>query len=276
VPIHNPKSKIQNQAPVLAVIPARFASTRFPGKMLADRTGKPLIQHVYERARAAKSIECVLVATDDERIASAVRRFGGDAIMTRTDHPNGTSRIAEAVQLVTNSAASIQNPKSKIQNLDIIVNVQGDEPDIDPALIDLAVATLRGGDCPVATIASPFAPDEDPANPNIVKVVIDQRGRALYFSRALIPHHREAGALAGASATPLKHVGLYVYRRDFLATYVVLAETPLERAEKLEQLRVLEHGYAIAVAVAAAHHHGIDTPEQYEAFVRRSEAAVTS
>lgn len=237
---------------VLAVIPARFASTRLPGKMLLDRTGKPLIQHVWERAKLAKKVDRVIVATDDQRIFDAVRGFGGEAVMTRADHPNGTSRIAEAV-------ASIDAP--------IIVNVQGDEPDLDPALIDLAIDTLHAhADCPVATIASPFAATEDPANPNIVKVVVDQAGRAMYFSRSLIPFNRDGGEPA---SPPLKHVGLYVYRREFLPTYVKLTPTPLEQSEKLEQLRVLEHGYCIAVAIREAHFHGIDTPEQYEAFVRR-------
>ena len=239
---------------VIAVIPARFASSRFPGKMLADRTGKPLIQHVWERAKQAKQVRRVIVATDDQRIFEAVRRFGGEAMMTRADHANGTSRIAEV-------AETIDAP--------ILVNVQGDEPDVDPALIDLAIQTLeKHRDCPVATLASPFAPGEDPANPNIVKVVIDRFGRAMYFSRSLIPFNRDASA-PPIDAHPLKHVGLYVYRREFLPVYASLPPAPLEQAERLEQLRILEHGHAIAVAVAQAHHHGIDTPEQYEAFVRR-------
>jgi len=226
--------------------------------MLADRSGKPLIQHVWERATLARMVDRVLVATDDQRIFDAVRRFGGEAVMTRPDHPNGTCRIAEVAQTV---------------DAPILVNVQGDEPDLDPALIDLAIVTLQQrADCPVATIASPFAHGEDPANPNIVKVVLDRGGRALYFSRALIPFDRDGRGLP-AGAGPLKHVGLYVYRREFLPVYVSLPPTPLEQAERLEQLRVLEHGYAIAVAVAEAHHHGIDTPEQYEAFVQRARAS---
>ncbi len=238
---------------VVAVIPARFGSTRFPGKMLADRTGKPLVQHVYERAAQAKRVDRVLVATDDERIAQAVRGFGGEVMMTRTDHPNGTSRIAEVAETVV---------------APIMVNVQGDEPELDPTLIDDAVAALENDpDSPVSTIASPFASDENPTDPNIVKVVRDVRGRALYFSRALIPHDRD-----GTGQTmPLKHVGLYVYRRKFLFEYSALRMTPLEEAERLEQLRILEHGRTIAVAVREAHHHGIDTPEQYDAFVMRSQ-----
>jgi 3-deoxy-manno-octulosonate cytidylyltransferase (CMP-KDO synthetase) len=240
---------------VVAVIPARFASTRFPGKMLADRSGKPLIQHVHERAALARSLERIIIAADDLRIVDAVRRFGGEAVMTRADHPNGTSRIAEV-------AASL--------DCELIVNVQGDEPELEPALIDLAVEQLqRHPDCPVGTLASPFAAGEDPRDPNIVKVVVDARGCALYFSRALIPHDRDG---TGASP-PLKHVGLYVYRREFLPRYVALEPTPLEQAERLEQLRVLEHGYGIAVAIGQAHSHGIDTPQQYEAFVLRMAGA---
>ncbi len=234
---------------VVVVIPARFASTRFPGKPLASRTGRPLIQHVCQRAALAKCASRVLVATDDSRIAKAVIDFGGEVVMTRADHPNGTSRLAEVARDLPAGT--------------IVVNVQGDEPDIDPALIDKAVQAL--GDADMCTIASPFAPDEDPNDPNIVKVVVDRTGRALYFSRSLIPFRREA---TGPSQ-PLKHVGLYVYRREFLIEYVGMAPTPLEGAEQLEQLRVLEHGRRIQVVIAETNHHGIDTPEQYDEFVRR-------
>jgi 3-deoxy-manno-octulosonate cytidylyltransferase (CMP-KDO synthetase) len=246
----------------LAVIPARYDSVRFPGKPLADRTGKPLIQHVYERVKRARLVQRTIVATDDDRICTAVRGFGGEAVMTRRNHSNGTSRIAEAVEALEHTAS-------------IIVNVQGDEPEIEPSLIDLAIETLvNHPECAVATLASPFASAEDPSNPNIVKVVIDQQNRALYFSRALIPHVRDQGIKESAEhgPAPLKHVGLYVYRREFLPKYVALPETPLEHTEKLEQLRMLEHGFKIAVAIGEAHFHGIDTPEQYEAFVRRHSA----
>jgi len=239
----------------VAIIPARYASTRFPGKMLASETGKPLVQHVYERAAKAQRIECVIVATDDQRIAEAVMQFGGQAVMTSPDHANGSSRIAEV-------AATL--------DADVIVNVQGDEPEIEPAVIDRAVATLaEQTDCVVSTVASPFAEDEDPANPNVVKVVCDQRNRALYFSRSPIPFDRDAGVGAGDRARYMKHVGLYAYRRAFLLRYVTLPETPLERAEKLEQLRVLEHGESMAVAVCETTAQGIDTPEQYADFVKR-------
>jgi 3-deoxy-manno-octulosonate cytidylyltransferase (CMP-KDO synthetase) len=239
----------------LAVIPARFGSTRFPGKPLADKTGKPLIQHVVEQVRRAGSVDRVIVATDDRRIFEAVARFGGEAMMTRGDHPNGTCRIAEVVEKLGAEAPADA----------IVVNVQGDEPEIEPRVIDELVAGLRAKpEADMATLASDFADDEDPADPNIVKLVVDQRGYALYFSRSLIPFDRD-----GQGVRPLKHPGLYAYRCAFLPRYVTLAATPLEEAEKLEQLRALEHGFRIAVVRTVVRHHGIDTPRQYEAFVRR-------
>jgi len=244
-----------------AIIPARFGSTRFPGKPLADKTGKPLIQHVVEQVQHAKRVSRIVVATDDQRIHDAVLKFGGESVMTRTDHPNGTSRLAEAVQLLDSSS-----PKAQASNL--ILNVQGDEPEIEPAVIDQLIQGLTDDpDAPMATLASPFADDEDPNDPNIVKLIVDQNGHALYFSRSLIPHHRDVDTEAAPSY--LKHPGLYAYRRDFLLKYVTLPATPLEEAEKLEQLRALEHGYNIAVIQTQVRHHGIDTPEQYEAFVQR-------
>jgi len=244
----------------VAIIPARFGSTRLPGKPLLDRTGKPLVVHVAERAASARSVTQVIVATDDSRIRDAVVAHGQQAVMTSPDHPNGTSRIAEVAQSLS-------------PDVQIIVNVQGDEPLIDPAVIDAAVERLKLGNEPMSTVASPFAVGEDPADPNIVKVVLDQRGRALYFSRALIPHVRDL-QLSPSDARPhLKHIGLYAYRREFLSTYVALPPTPAEELEKLEQLRALEHGHAIAVVTAVVEHHGIDTPEQYEAFVAYCKSA---
>jgi 3-deoxy-manno-octulosonate cytidylyltransferase (CMP-KDO synthetase) len=250
---------------IVGIIPARLGSTRLPGKVLLDRTGKPLIRHVYEAAARAKVLEKLVIATDDERVREAVEGFGGACVMTRVDHPNGTSRLAEAAQ------------KLGLADDDIIVNVQGDEPDIDPEVIHAAVGALTASNAPVATVASPFQPGEDPTNPAIVKVVLRRAGgegsggvgqeagqEAMYFSRSLIPHPRVAGVVA-----PLKHIGLYVYRHAFLRRYVAMAPTPLEQAESLEQLRVLENGHAIAVAVRSVSTTGIDTPEQYEAFVRR-------
>jgi 3-deoxy-manno-octulosonate cytidylyltransferase (CMP-KDO synthetase) len=238
----------------IAVIPARYASSRFPGKPLANRTGKYLIQHVVERVRKARSISRCIVATDDSRIFEAVKSFNCPVAMTRFDHPNGTSRIAEVV-------TNLSPDESQI-----VVNVQGDEPEIEPSVIDsLVQSMLDDAALPMATVASPIRNPLDAANPNIVKVVLGVSGRALYFSRSLIPFDRDHTE----PVTPLKHLGLYAYRRDFLLHYITLAPTPLERAEQLEQLRALEHGHSIAVILAASDHPGIDTPEQYEAFVRR-------
>lgn len=251
--IHPHQLPSGNRQLAIAVIPARYGSIRFPGKPLANQTGKPLIQHVVEAVGRARSIRSIVVATDDVRIRDAVTAFGGQAMMTRPDHPNGTSRIAEVVVALGPSAG------------DVIVNVQGDEPEIEAHLIDRIVAAMYADpDVPMATLASPFGDDEDPADPNIVKVVVDARHRALYFSRASIPCDRD-----GIGVRPLKHVGVYGYRRKFLIDYVDLPATPLERIEQLEQLRALEHGHAIAVVEATVRHHGIDTPGQYEALVQR-------
>lgn len=247
---------------VVAIIPARWGSTRFPGKALADRTGKPLIQHVCEAVGRCKRVSRTVVATDDERIVNATRAFGGEVVLTRVDHPNGTSRLDEAAEI-------LELPEDAW-----ICNVQGDEPGIDPQAVDLAIEHAMQSGASVGTLASPFADGEDPADPNIVKVVTDQHGRALYFSRALVPHQRDAKT--EPPVTPLKHVGLYVYTRSFLRGYVEMPPTPLEVSEQLEQLRILEHGLPIAVAVASVRHHGIDTPEQYEAFVRRWQAEKTA
>lgn len=249
---------------VCIIIPARMASTRFPGKPLADRTGKPMIQHVCDQAARARGVSLLVVATDDGRIARAVDRFGGQTVMTSADHPNGTSRLAEAAD------------KLGLGDEWIVVNVQGDEPELEPAVIDAAVGVLRSSDqgASMSTVAVPID-EADLANPNVVKVVRDGAGRALYFSRAAIPFVRDAGA--STRVRPLRHVGLYAYRRAFLRTYATLAPTDLEATEQLEQLRVLYHGHSIAVAVVEGVRTpaGIDTPEQYEAFVRRHGATAT-
>ena len=242
----------------IAIIPARLGSTRFPGKMLADKTGKPLIVHVVDQVRRARRVSQIIVAADDQRIVAAVERFGGQAVMTRADHPNGTSRIAQVAGQLDPQASSL------------IVNVQGDEPQIEPRVIDeLVEALVADPEAPMATLASDFAEDEDPADPNITKVVVDQRGRAMYFSKSLIPCDRDGTG----KVQPLKHPGIYAYRRDFLLKYVTLAPTPLERIEQLEQLRALEHGYRIAVKKTTCRHHGIDTAEQYEEYVRWHQAS---
>ena len=241
----------------LIVIPARHASTRLPGKPLLAETGKPLVQHTYERAAATGAR--VLVATDDERIAAAVRGFGGEAAMTRADHETGSARVAEAA---AGSDAAV------------IVNLQGDEPEVEPdairTLIDLHRATLRG-DRPafVSTLASPFRAGQDPADPNAVKAVLSQplpdgTRSALWFSRALLPYPR------AEAAAPRLHIGLYAYSPQSLASFAALPPTPAERAESLEQLRVLEHGRRIACAEVPPAAPGIDTPEDYAAFVARA------
>ena len=255
--LHGRGSTLTPPGPVraVAIIPARTGSTRFPEKVLADRTGRPLVQHVVEAAGRARTVERVVVATDDPRVAAALEPYGTAVVMTRRDHPNGTSRLAEAAALLGLEAESL------------VVNVQGDEPEIDPGVIDAAVEALAGSHATVSTVATPFTPDQDPRNPNLVKVVRALDGSAMYFSRSLIPYDRDGRG--GGDAAPLRHVGIYVYRRSFLEIYIDLPETPAERAESLEQLRVLQHGYRIAVAVRESSHQGIDTPEQYEAFVAR-------
>lgn len=238
---------------VTAVIPARYASTRFPGKPLAELCGKPMIQWVCEGAARCPLIDRVLVATDDERIAAAVTAFGGRAVMTRADHPTGTDRLAEV-------AAGIDS--------ELIVNVQGDEPLIDPAMIEAAVQPLLDNAAiPMGTLKTPLTSLEEFHNPNVVKVVTDRQGFALYFSRAPIPHPRDfAGELASRwrELACAKHVGLYVYRREFLLAFPKLEPTPLEDQEKLEQLRALEHGFRIRVAETALGVQGVDTPEDLE------------
>ena len=236
----------------LALIPARMGATRFPGKPLKADTGTPLVVHVVQQVQRAATVDRVVVATDTPAIAEAVAAAGAEAVMTGA-HPNGTSRLAEAL-------LKLDDPAS------LIVNVQGDEPEVPPATIDALVAGLHAdASAGMATLASPFAPGEDPADPNVVKVVVGQNGRALYFSRSLIPFDRDQEGHAPVA----KHPGLYAYRRAFLLGYPRLAPTPLEQAEKLEQLRVLEHGLPIAIVEAPAPCPGIDTPEQYAAFVKR-------
>lgn len=237
------------------VIPARLASTRFPEKVLAAATGKPLVQHVAEAAARAACASRVVVAADHPRIAEALRPFGTHVVMTRADHPNGTSRLAEA-------AAALG-----LGEHDIVVNAQGDEPEMPASVIDAAVGALAASSrAVVGTAAAPITNPRDAANPNIVKVALTRDGHAMYFSRAAIPHARDGEQHAPAR---LRHMGVYAYRVGFLGQYVSLPATPCEGAEHLEQLRVLEHGFAIAVAVVAAAHAGIDTPEQYAAFVAR-------
>jgi 3-deoxy-manno-octulosonate cytidylyltransferase (CMP-KDO synthetase) len=248
---------------IVAVIPARFASTRLPGKPLLADTGKPLIQHVVEAARRARKIGRVIVATDDPRIAAAVTGFGGEAAMTRADHPSGTDRVAEV-------AAGLPDAR-------IVVNLQGDEPEISGAALDLVVSLLEDDpDVPMATLATPIRGESVYRDPSCVKVVRARSGRALYFSRSPIPCHRDglpAPDAPGQAPLAYLHLGLYAYRREFLLRMAGLPPSPLETTEKLEQLRVLEAGYPIAVGIVAEPSIGIDTPDDYRRFVARWRAA---
>ncbi|MHC4212813.1 MAG: 3-deoxy-manno-octulosonate cytidylyltransferase [Planctomycetota bacterium] len=245
---------------VLACIPARYGSTRFAAKVLAKDTGKFLIQHTYERACQAKLIEKVLIATDDERVFDAAQSFGADVVMTSSEHQSGTDRIAEAVADI---------------DVEIIVNLQGDEPEIDPNNIDLvAELLLNNPDYPMATLVAGFQRPEQISDPNIVKAVLDQNGAAIYFSRSVIPYDREKAGI-GDIDLYLRHLGIYAYRKDFIQTITKLPQSPLEKIEKLEQLRVIENGYKILTGKVSHIADGIDTPEQYAAFVARQSEKIT-
>jgi 3-deoxy-manno-octulosonate cytidylyltransferase (CMP-KDO synthetase) len=237
------------------IIPARYASTRLPGKPLLRETGKYLIQHVYERACEVRRATDVIVATDDVRIFAAVQSFGGRAVMTRSDHASGTDRIAEV-------AANL--------SADIVVNLQGDEPQLDPAAVDYLVTLLvSDASTDMATLAVPIADRETYLNPNAVKVVCDEKGRALYFSRSPIPMAREGEPdFSTRPAQYLHHLGVYAYKRQFLLKIAGSPPNPLEQIEKLEQLRVLGTGGTIRVGSVAAAHRGVDTPNDYDEFVR--------
>lgn len=227
----------------ICVIPARYSSTRLPGKPLKDIYGKPMICRVWERASRAKSVAEVIVATDDERILQAVENNSGRAIMTRTDHKTGTDRLAEVAE--------------KFPDVDVIVNVQGDEPLIEPSLIDELIAEfVTDDDLQMATVATELTDVDEMNNPNNVKVVLDRYNDALYFSRSLIPYPRNAG-----NAKVFKHIGIYAYRRDFLIDYAKMDPTPLEKSESLEQLRALENGFKIRVIKSDCRFVGVDTEE---------------
>lgn len=232
---------------VLCVIPARYASTRLPGKPLSMIAGKSMIQHVYERACQAQLPNEVVVATDNEMVEKAVLDFGGKAVMTSPDHPSGTDRLAEVALMYP--------------DVDVIVNVQGDEPMIPPEVIDRLAEAFNGdADLNMATMKV-VMDEEDYENPAAVKVVTDQQGYALYFSRSLMPYPRNKPE----GFKVFKHVGIYAYRRNFLLKYAALAPTPLEKAESLEQLRALENGYKIKVLESDFQGIGVDTPEDLAA-----------
>ncbi len=252
----------------LAVIPARYASTRLPGKPLANQTGRYLIQHVVERVRECALVDRVVVATDDERIAEAVASFGGEACMTRADHRSGTDRVGEV-------AAALG-----LGQQDLVLNVQGDEPDIDPAALERLIEKLasHGSDCGIATLAAPFddagprSGPGSPLDPNCVKVVVASDDVAMYFSRSPIPYLRESAGSVDRPSRWLLHLGVYGFRADVLRRVTEaggLKATELEKAESLEQLRWLESGIPISVVTIEHPFVGIDTPEDYAAFVRR-------
>ncbi len=286
---------------IVVFIPARYGSTRFAGKVLAKDTGKYLIQHTYEQACQARLPEKVIIAADDERIIAAAESFGAQCILTSPEHKSGTDRIAEALKKIADSVERIGKVSSEryppvlseVEGLnadDIVVNVQADEPEIDPANIDLiAQLLINNPDYPMATLAASFETLEQISDPNIVKVVVawsvqrgaDSRklktqnlklktdcGIAIYFSRAPIPYDREKSGI-GNIRQYLRHVGIYAYRKDFLTKITALPQTPLEKIEKLEQLRAIENGFDILVGKVKHTCDGIDTPQQYAEFVRR-------
>jgi 3-deoxy-manno-octulosonate cytidylyltransferase (CMP-KDO synthetase) len=228
---------------ITVIIPARWASTRFPGKPLVPLRGKPLVQHVWERAGRAKRVGRIIIATDDMRIAEAAFDFGAEVALTSPKHPTGTDRLAEVVR--------------QLKSASIILNVQGDEPDIAPSTIDrLAEALQDDPKLGMVTAANPLTDPADVQDPNVVKVVTDLAGRALYFSRSVIPHDRDGRG----GVKYLRHQGIYGYRRKVLLAFVKWKPTPLEQAEKLEQLRALEHGIAIGVIVVRRESVGVDVP----------------
>lgn len=227
----------------ICVIPARYSSTRLPGKPLKDICGEPMICRVWERASRAKSVAKVIVATDDERILKAVEKNHGLAMMTRADHKTGTDRLAEVAE--------------KFPDAEIIVNVQGDEPLIEPDLIDeLVFEFVKDKNLQMATVATELTDFDEMKNPNNVKVVLDKNNDALYFSRSLIPYPRNAD-----KAKVFKHIGIYAYRRNFLLAYAKMEPTPLEQSESLEQLRAMENGYKIRVIKSSCRFVGVDTEE---------------
>ena len=239
----------------VVVIPARFGSVRFPAKILASDTGRPLVQHVVDQARKCTRVREIIVATDDQRIVDALKPYGTRCVMTSDKHQSGTDRISEV-------ARSLRD--------EIIVNVQGDEPEIEPQIIDDLITRLETSTDDMATAATEFPAGADVNDPNLVKVVLAADRRAIYFSRSAIPYRREANEVF----TPYYlHLGIYAYQRDFLMQFTAWSPSPLEKTEKLEQLRALEHGRSIQVLKVKRAAHGIDTPEQYAEFVRRYKAA---
>ena len=241
---------------ILGVIPARFASSRFPGKVLAQISSKSMLQRVYERASLARYLTATIIATDDERVYEVARSFGARVVMTRGDHVSGTDRVAEA---------------ASAENAELVVNIQGDEPLIDPAAIDAAILPLAHDPAIVmGTLKKAIEDPREVTDPNVVKVVTDRNGDAIYFSRCPIPYERDQAG----PGTHFKHIGLYVYRRDFLLGYSALPVGPLEQAERLEQLRAIENGYRIRVVETEFESLGVDTPEDLERVCKLFEATM--
>ena len=241
---------------ILGVIPARYASTRFPGKVLVPIAGKSMLQHVYERASQSRYLTSTIIATDDDRVYEAAHAFGGRVRMTRGDHASGTDRAAEV---------------ASSENAELVVNIQGDEPLIDPAAIDAAILPLvHESEISMGTLKKRIEDPREVHDPNVVKVVTNHSGDAIYFSRCPIPFVR------GQAPPPVhyKHIGLYVYRRDFLLGYPSLRAGPLEQAERLEQLRALENGYSIRVVETEYESFGVDTPDDLERVSQLFEASV--
>jgi 3-deoxy-manno-octulosonate cytidylyltransferase (CMP-KDO synthetase) len=248
---------------ILGVIPARYASSRFPGKALALLDSRTMLEHVYERVSMARYLSAVVIATDDERIRDAARRFGARVQMTRADHLSGSDRVAEVA--------------SAFPDAELVVNIQGDEPLIDPGAIDAALIPLVDDpQIPMGTLKKRIEDPREITDPNVVKVVTDHFGNAIYFSRSAIPYTRDAGDNLDCKPH-FKHTGLYVYRREFLMGYSDLPVGPLEKAEKLEQLRALENGFTIRVVETDYESMGVDTPadlERVQMLMRAGQAAV--
>ena len=236
---------------ILGVIPARLASSRFPGKVLAQIASKPMLQHVYERASRSRYITTIIVATDDRNVFDVARNFGARVRMTRSDHLSGTDRVAEV---------------ASAENCDIVVNIQGDEPLIDPDAIDAAILPMvHDSEIQMATLKKRIVDPREIADPNVVKVITDLAGDAIYFSRLPIPYQRDAGVPGSRAVAPyFKHIGMYLYQRDFLLGYSALPVGPLEQMERLEQLRALENGLKIRVVETDYESIGVDTPEDLE------------
>ncbi len=236
----------------LAVIPARYASSRFPGKPLADIAGKPMVRHVFERCASARNIESVIVATEDERILKACQSFGANVEMTSSSHVSGTDRVAEV---------ALRHPE-----FDAVLNVQGDEPTIESETVAAVADALQDSAVQISTAMTLFLPHENPDDPNMVKAVTNPHGDALYFSRSPIPFYRDSGA---ASQEHYRHLGIYGFRRDVLLAVTKLPPSVLERAESLEQLRWLEAGYAIRCVTVRSRSTGIDTPQDLDLLLKK-------